>query len=100
GAHHRRQARHRIHHRCGRALRKGERHMYRSHVMVCGGTGCTSSNSDKIAQAFEAEIQATGLQDEVKVIRTGCFGLCALGPIVVIYPEGSFYSMVKEENVK
>ena len=74
--------------------------MYRSHVMVCGGTGCTSSNSDKIAQAFEAEIQATGLQDEVKVIRTGCFGLCALGPIVVIYPEGSFYSMVKEENVK
>ena len=74
--------------------------MYRSHVMVCGGTGCTSSNSDKIAQAFETEIQATGLQDEVKVIRTGCFGLCALGPIVVIYPEGSFYSMVKEENVK
>ena len=68
--------------------------------MVCGGTGCTSSNSDKIAQAFETEIQATGLQDEVKVIRTGCFGLCALGPIVVIYPEGSFYSMVKEENVK
>lgn len=54
-------ARHRVHHRCGRALRKGERHMYRSHVMVCGGTGCTSSNSDKIAQAFEAEIQATGL---------------------------------------
>ena len=74
--------------------------MYRSHVMVCGGTGCTSSNSDKIAQAFEDEILATGLQDEVKVIRTGCFGLCALGPIVVIYPEGSFYSMVKEENVK
>ena len=74
--------------------------MYRSHVMVCGGTGCTSSNSDKIAQAFETEILATGLQDEVKVIRTGCFGLCALGPIVVIYPEGSFYSMVKEENVK
>ena len=68
--------------------------------MVCGGTGCTSSNSDKIAQAFETEIQATGLHDEVKVIRTGCFGLCALGPIVVIYPEGSFYSMVKEENVK
>ena len=74
--------------------------MFRSHVMVCGGTGCTSSNSDKIAQAFEEEILATGLQDEVKVIRTGCFGLCALGPIVVIYPEGSFYSMVKEENVK
>ncbi|WP_367924078.1 NADH-quinone oxidoreductase subunit NuoF [uncultured Ruthenibacterium sp.] len=74
--------------------------MYRSHVMVCGGTGCTSSNSDKIAAAFENEILATGLENEVKVIRTGCFGLCALGPIVVIYPEGSFYSMVKEENVK
>ena len=68
--------------------------------MVCGGTGCTSSNSDKIAAAFEAEILATGLENEVKVIRTGCFGLCALGPIVVIYPEGSFYSMVKEEDVK
>ncbi len=74
--------------------------MYRSHVMVCGGTGCTSSGSDKIARAFEDEIRATGLQNEVCVVRTGCFGLCALGPIVVIYPEGSFYSMVKEENVK
>ncbi|MEG2054318.1 MAG: NAD(P)H-dependent oxidoreductase subunit E, partial [Oscillospiraceae bacterium] len=74
--------------------------MFRSHVMICGGTGCTSSGSDKIAAAFEAEIVATGLDTEVKVIRTGCFGLCALGPIVVIYPEGSFYSMVKEENVK
>ena len=68
--------------------------------MVCGGTGCTSSGSDKIAKAFEDEILATGLENEVKVIRTGCFGLCALGPIVVIYPEGSFYSMVKEEDVK
>ena len=74
--------------------------MLRSHVMVCGGTGCTSSGSDKIAKAFEDEILATGLENEVKVIRTGCFGLCALGPIVVIYPEGSFYSMVKEEDVK
>ena len=74
--------------------------MYRSHVMVCGGTGCTSSGSDKIAQAFEAEVLAAGLENEVKVIRTGCFGLCALGPIVVVYPEGSFYSMVKESNVK
>ena len=74
--------------------------MYRSHVLICGGTGCTSSGSDKIAKAFEDEILATGLENEVKVIRTGCFGLCALGPIVVIYPEGSFYSMVKEEDVK
>ena len=74
--------------------------MFRSHVMVCGGTGCTSPGSDQIAKAFEDEILATGLENEVKVIRTGCFGLCALGPIVVIYPEGSFYSMVKEEDVK
>ena len=50
--------------------------MFRSHVMVCGGTGCTSSGSDKIAKAFEDEILATGLENEVKVIRTGCFGLC------------------------
>ena len=73
--------------------------MYRSHVMVCGGTGCTSSGSDKIAEAFENQIRADGLDQEVRVIRTGCFGLCALGPIVVIYPEGSFYSRVKEEDV-
>ena len=74
--------------------------MFRSHVMVCGGTGCTSSASQKIIEAFESEIIENGLDKEVKVIRTGCFGLCALGPIVVIYPEGSFYSMVKIENVK
>lgn len=73
--------------------------MFRSHVMICGGTGCTSSNSDKITTAFEAEVTKNGLENEVKVIRTGCFGLCALGPIVVIYPEGSFYSLVKEEDV-
>ncbi|MEG0396163.1 MAG: NADH-quinone oxidoreductase subunit NuoF [Oscillospiraceae bacterium] len=74
--------------------------MFRSHVMICGGTGCTSSGSDKICAAFEREISLADLDKEVKVIRTGCFGLCALGPIVVIYPEGCFYSMVKEEDVK
>ena len=74
--------------------------MYRSNVMVCAGTGCTSSGSDKIARAFEEEIKAVGLENEVRVVRTGCFGLCALGPVVVVYPEGSFYSMVKEEHVK
>ena len=65
--------------------------MYRSNVMVCAGTGCTSSGSDKIARAFEEEIKAVGLENEVRVVRTGCFGLCALGPVVVVYPEGSFY---------
>ena len=74
--------------------------MYRNHVMICGGTGCTSSGSDRIAAAFERELERHGLDSEVKVVRTGCFGLCALGPIVVIYPEGSFYSRVKEEHVE
>ncbi|MDL2294557.1 NADH-quinone oxidoreductase subunit NuoF [Ruminococcaceae bacterium OttesenSCG-928-D13] len=73
--------------------------MYRSHVMVCAGTGCTSSGSAPVAEAFEREIASNDLAEEVRVIRTGCFGLCALGPIVVIYPEASFYSMVKAEDV-
>ena len=74
--------------------------MYRSHVLVCGGTGCTSSGSAKIIEEFEKEIAATGLTDEVRVVRTGCFGLCALGPVVIIYPEGSFYSRVDPKDVK
>ena len=73
--------------------------MYRSNVLVCGGTGCTSSNSLKIVKRLQEELERTGLQDEVNVITTGCFGLCALGPIMVVYPEGSFYSMVKVEDV-
>ena len=73
--------------------------MYRSHVLVCGGTGCTSSNSQKIIEAMEAEIKSRGLENEVQVIRTGCFGLCALGPIMIVYPEGCFYSEVKVEDV-
>ena len=74
--------------------------MFRSHIMVCGGTGCTSSGSKKIIEAFNKEVAAAGLSEEVKVIQTGCFGLCALGPIVVVYPEGIFYSMVEEKDVK
>ena len=74
--------------------------MVRSHVLVCGGTGCHSSGSDKIFDTFESEIEAAGLKDEVKVIHTGCFGLCALGPVVVVYPEGAFYSQVKLDDVK
>ncbi len=73
--------------------------MVRSHVLVCGGTGCTSSGSNEIAAKLEEEIAKQGLAEEVKVIRTGCFGLCALGPIMVVYPEGSFYSMVKIDDV-
>ncbi len=73
--------------------------MYRSHVLVCGGTGCTSSGSAKIIETLQAEIDKNGLHDEVQVVKTGCFGLCALGPIMIVYPEGSFYSMVKEEDI-
>ena len=73
--------------------------MYRSNVLVCGGTGCTSSDSLKIVEKLKEEIAARGLEKEVNVITTGCFGLCALGPIVVIYPEGSFYSMVNIDDI-
>ena len=73
--------------------------MYRSHVLVCGGTGCTSSGSQKIIDKLEAEIKSNGLETEVQVVKTGCFGLCALGPIMIVYPEGTFYSMVKEEDI-
>ena len=74
--------------------------MYRSHILVCGGTGCTSSNSERIIQLLEEEIKSRSLQDEVKVIKTGCFGLCALGPIMIVYPEGAFYSRVEPEDIK
>ena len=73
--------------------------MYRSHVLVCGGTGCTSSNSQAIIEALEKEIAANDLTKEVQVVRTGCFGLCALGPIMIVYPEGCFYSCVKVEDI-
>ena len=73
--------------------------MYRSHVLVCGGTGCTSSNSGEIIAELEKQLKEKGLENEVKVVRTGCFGLCALGPIMVVYPEGCFYSEVKVEDV-
>ena len=73
--------------------------MYRSHVLVCGGTGCTSSHSNEIIEKLESELAAKGLQDEIKVIKTGCFGLCALGPIMIVYPEGSFYSEVTVDDI-
>ena len=73
--------------------------MYRSHVLICGGTGCSASGSAKIHDAMEKEIAAAGLSGEVKVVQTGCFGLCALGPIMIVYPEGSFYSRVTVEDV-
>ena len=73
--------------------------MIRSHVLICGGTGCSASGSGAVKEALEAEIAAKGLADEVKVVQTGCFGLCALGPIMIVYPEGTFYHSVTAENV-
>jgi len=74
--------------------------MYRSHVLVCGGTGCTSSGSQEIIKALQTEIDKNGLSEEVSIVQTGCHGLCALGPIMIIYPEASFYSMVKVEDIE
>ena len=72
----------------------------RKHVLICGGTGCTSSGSMTLHDTLVAELNEKGIADEIKVITTGCFGLCALGPIVIVYPDGTFYSRVKPENMK
>ena len=74
--------------------------MIRSHVLICGGTGCTSSGSLTLQKAFNENIEAFGLAEEVKLVQTGCFGLCALGPIVIVYPDGTFYSRVQPDDVK
>ena len=74
--------------------------MIRAHVLICGGTGCTSSGSQKINEQFVASLEKYGLTDEVKLVQTGCFGLCALGPVVIVHPDGTFYSMVKPEDVE
>ena len=73
--------------------------MYRSHVLVCGGTGCTSSGSQQIMVKLRDELKEQGLDQEVSVVQTGCHGLCALGPIMIIYPDATFYAMVKEEDI-
>ena len=74
--------------------------MIRSQVLICGGTGCTSSGSEALIREFEDRIAENGLSEEVKVVRTGCFGLCALGPVVIVYPDGTFYSRVEKDDVK
>lgn len=73
--------------------------MFRSHILVCGGTGCTSSGSQKIINCLQAEIEKNGLNKEVSVVQTGCHGLCALGPIMIVYPDACFYSMVQESDI-
>ena len=74
--------------------------MIRSHIFVCGGTGCTSNKSHDIIDALNSELRAQGLENEVKVVMTGCFGLCANGPIMVVYPEGACYNHVTVDDVK
>ncbi len=74
--------------------------VYRAHVLICGGTGCVSSGSQTLMKEFETHLNKNNLQNEVKLVQTGCFGLCAQGPIVVVYPEGAMYTMVKIEDVK
>ncbi len=69
--------------------------MYRSHVLVCGGTGCSSSTASRSSTRWKRRSRRRVCTEEVKVVKTGCFGLCALGPIMIVYPEGSFYSEVK-----
>ncbi len=73
--------------------------MFRNHVLVCGGTGCTSNHSGEIAAEFEKLIKERRLENEVQLVKTGCFGLCAVGPVIIVYPEGAFYSNVKVEDV-
>ena len=72
----------------------------RSHIMVCTGTGCTSSDSPKLITAFEEELKLEGMDQEVRVVKTGCFGLCAMGPIVMVFPEGACYTRVTVDDVK
>ena len=73
--------------------------LFRAHVLVCGGTGCSSSGSAELIKRFEEQIAQNGLDKEVKVVRTGCFGLCEAGPVVIVYPEGTFYSRIKVDDV-
>ena len=73
---------------------------YRSQVLICTGTGCSSSNAPAIIKRFEECIRNAGLENEIKVVRTGCFGLCENGPICIVYPEGAFYSHIKVDDVE
>ena len=87
------------------AMRHGHGHFVdagdgiRKDVLICGGTGCTSSSSMTVRDTLLAELKTAGIADEIKVVTTGCFGLCALGPIMIVYPEGTFYSKVKPEDI-
>lgn len=72
----------------------------RAHVLICGGTGCKSAGSKEVQLAFSRAIEAKGLSDEVMVVETGCHDFCEHGPLVIVYPEGTFYCQVKAEDVE
>ena len=82
------------------AEKLAEKTGYRKQVLVCGGTGCQSSGSRKVLAALEDELKIQGIENEVLVVRTGCFGLCSLGPIMIVYPEGTFYAQATPEGVR
>ncbi|MBQ8119485.1 MAG: NADH-quinone oxidoreductase subunit NuoF [Ruminococcus sp.] len=82
------------------AAKLAEKTGYRKQVLVCGGTGCQSSGSKKVLEALEDELKAQGIENEILVVRTGCFGLCSLGPIMIVYPEGTFYAQATPEGVR
>ncbi len=72
---------------------------YRTHLMVCAGTGCVSCGSLNLKDRLESELKDRGLSDEVRVVVTGCNGFCAEGPIMVVYPEGIFYKKLTSEDI-
>src|SRR5690554_1114848 len=72
---------------------------FRSHVLICGGTGCHSSGSADVMETFKSELAENKLEKEIKLVQTGCFGLCEVGPVVIVYPEGAFYSRISSEDV-
>ena len=82
------------------AEKLAEKTGYRKQVLVCGGTGCQSSGSKKVLEALHDELKNQGIEDEILVVRTGCFGLCSLGPIMIVYPEGVFYAQATPEGVR
>ncbi|MDF2926959.1 MAG: NADH-quinone oxidoreductase subunit [Paenibacillaceae bacterium] len=85
--------------RVGQRQENGGSSVTRKSVMICGGTGCTSSDSMPILRAIEQELKNHGIENEIEIVRTGCFGLCELGPVVIVYPEGAFYARIEVKDV-
>jgi len=78
-------------------MRKVKR--YCLHALICGGTACVASGSRKVKETLEEELRRQGLEEEIAVVMTGCNGFCAMGPVMVVYPEGIFYQQLKPEDI-